>query len=232
VDNSDEEFLNGAAVDEDEDVVMLKKREEQVEEDEEFEKEFSRMMSESVESRKFEKKSAMLDVPIPMHLRGGQGNTREDCCGIVFASQRYLFSILYSLTDRRTTAAATNDQTSGKMSFTLLTKKGNRQQAKLMEVPSDSLLAINTRSKQEAEREEQQQLKQIVLNYEEREEANARTGKLLFTDIHALSTLNSNQTLYIAAAEDRKQRFAQRPRRILHIGGGGGDAYTSERFVV
>lgn len=113
----------------------------------------------------------------------------------MFASQRYLFSILYSLTDRRTTAAATNDQTSGKMSFTLLTKKGNRQQAKLMEVPSDSLLAINTRSKQEAEREEQQQLKQIVLNYEEREEANARTGKLLFTDINTLSTLNSNQKL-------------------------------------
>jgi regulator of nonsense transcripts 2 len=70
---SDEESLTGPAVDEDEDVVMLKKREEQVEEDEEFEKEFSKMMSESVESRKFEKKSAMLDVPIPMHLRGGQG---------------------------------------------------------------------------------------------------------------------------------------------------------------
>jgi len=72
-DMSDEESLAGPTVDEDEDVVMLKKREEQVEEDEEFEKEFSRMMSESVESRKFEKKTAMLDVPIPMHLRGGQG---------------------------------------------------------------------------------------------------------------------------------------------------------------
>lgn len=40
-----------------------------------------------------------------------------------------------------------------------------------MEVPADSALAINTRTKQEAEREEQQQLKQIVLSYEEREEA-------------------------------------------------------------
>ncbi|KAG2176033.1 hypothetical protein INT44_000512 [Umbelopsis vinacea] len=180
-DVSDEDSLAGPTMDEDEDVVMLKKREEQVEEDEEFEKEFSRMMSESVESRKFEKKTAMLDVPIPMHLRGGQ--------------------------DRRTFAAS-NEQADGNMSFTLLTKKGNRQQAKLMEVPSDSLLAINTRSKQEAEREEQQQLKQIVLNYEEREEANART----------------------AAAEDRKQqRFSQRPRRIFHIGGGGGDVYNAER---
>lgn len=63
------------------------------------------------------------------------------------------------------------------MAFTLLTKKGNRQQIKTMEVPSDSLLAVSTRSKQEAEREEQQQLKKLVLNYEEREEAAARQGK-------------------------------------------------------
>lgn len=85
---------------------------------------------------------------------------------------------MFQLIDRRTTAA-TNEQANGKMSFTLLTKKGNRQQVKLMEVPSDSLLAISTRTKQEAQREEQQQLKQIVLNYEEREEANARSGGLL-----------------------------------------------------
>jgi regulator of nonsense transcripts 2 len=149
-DEDEDEPMKQELGDEDEDVVMLKKKDELAqEEDEEFEKEFSKMMSESVESRKFEKKSAMLDVPIPMHLRGGQ--------------------------DRRTTA--TNpDPTNGKMSFTLLTKKGNRQQVKQMEVPSDSLLAISTRNKQEAEREEQQQLKQIVLNYEEREEANARSG--------------------------------------------------------
>lgn len=50
-----------------------------------------------------------------------------------------------------------------------------------MEVPSDSVLAVSTRSKQEAEREEQQQLKKLVLKYEEREEAAARQGKILFT---------------------------------------------------
>lgn len=46
-----------------------------------------------------------------------------------------------------------------------------------MEVPSDSVLAVSTRSKQEAERKEQQQLKRLVLNYEEREAAAARQGK-------------------------------------------------------
>ena len=54
---------------------MLKTKQEQVskEEEDEFEREFSRMMNESMESRKFEKKSAVLDVPIPMNLRGAQG---------------------------------------------------------------------------------------------------------------------------------------------------------------
>ena len=51
-----------------------------------------------------------------------------------------------------------------------------------MEVPSDSILAVSTRTKQEAEREEQQQLKKLVLNYEEREEAAARQGKFDFND--------------------------------------------------
>ena len=56
-------------------MVILKKKQEQIskEDDEEFEREFSRMMNESMESRKFEKKSAVLDVPIPMNLRGAQG---------------------------------------------------------------------------------------------------------------------------------------------------------------
>lgn len=56
-------------------MVVLRKRQEQIskEEEEEFEREFSRMLSESVESRKFEKKAAVLDVPIPMNLRGAQG---------------------------------------------------------------------------------------------------------------------------------------------------------------
>lgn len=70
------------------------------------------------------------------------------------------------------------------------------------------MLAISTRSKQEAEREEQQQLKKLVLNYEEREEAAARQAVL---------------------DERAKQRGNFRGRRVLHMGGGGGHAYASSR---
>lgn len=66
---------NAGDGDEEEDVVVLKNKREQLsrEEEEAFEREFSKMMSDSIDSRKFEKKTAMLDVPIPMNLRGSQG---------------------------------------------------------------------------------------------------------------------------------------------------------------
>lgn len=71
-DNNNE--TNEGGGDED-DVVVLKNKKDQLsrEDEEDFEREFSKMMSDSVESRKFEKKAAMLDVPIPMNLRGSQG---------------------------------------------------------------------------------------------------------------------------------------------------------------
>ncbi|KAK9767886.1 mRNA decay protein [Basidiobolus ranarum] len=105
------------------------------------------MMSESLESRKLERKAATLDMPIPMHL------TNQSMLGVLERNQ-------------------SEDQ--GNVAFTLLTKRGNKQQIRTVEVPSNCSLAVNTRNKQEAEREEQQQLKKLVLNYEEREEANQR----------------------------------------------------------
>ncbi|CEP12054.1 hypothetical protein [Parasitella parasitica] len=170
----------------DQDVVVLKNKREQLsrEEEEEFEREFSKMMSDSIDSRKFEKKGAMLDVPIPMNLRGSQA-------------------------DRRTLAQGAGKPETGKMAFTLLTKKGNRQQTKIMQVPSDSVLAVSTRSKQEAEREEQQQLKQLVLNYEEREAAAARQ----------------------AAAEERARlRGQNRGKKVLQMGGGAGGGFTPSEW--
>ncbi|EIE89727.1 hypothetical protein RO3G_14438 [Rhizopus delemar RA 99-880] len=173
--DSQDESENAVEGDE-EDVVVLKKKQEEIsrEDEEDFEREFNKMMTDSIESRKFEKKAAMLDVPIPMNLRGSQ--------------------------DRRTIARENNKPETGKMAFTLLTKKGNRQQTKIMEIPSDSVLAVSTRSKQEAEREEQKQLKQLVLNYEEREEAAARQA---------------------VVDERAKLKNQTRGKKVLYIPGGG-----------
>ena len=88
------------------------------------------------------------------------------------------------------------------MAFTLLTKKGNKQQLKTVGLPSDSALVINTRNQREAEREEQQQLKQLVLEYEVREEANQRAGTfydLRFTVVESqsMSRVQQNSDLLV-----------------------------------
>ncbi|SCV73578.1 BQ2448_7504 [Microbotryum intermedium] len=56
------------------------------------------------------------------------------------------------------------------MRFTLLTKKGNKQQTRSMEIPLESSIAVHTLEKRALDKAEQQQLKKLVLDYEQREE--------------------------------------------------------------
>ena len=80
------------------------------------------------------------------------------------------------------------------MKFTVLTKKGNKQQvcgfcllsrctsslcrvqAKKLAIPAESALATHTRSAQLQDKVEQEQLKRLVLNYEQREEVEEMKG--------------------------------------------------------
>ncbi|RXW16776.1 hypothetical protein EST38_g9080 [Candolleomyces aberdarensis] len=59
----------------------------------------------------------------------------------------------------------------GMTNFVVLSKRGNKQATREIAVPSTSALAVQTRSAQLQDKVEQQQLKQLVLNYEQREEA-------------------------------------------------------------
>ncbi|RPD73709.1 transcription factor [Lentinus tigrinus ALCF2SS1-7] len=69
----------------------------------------------------------------------------------------------------------------GVMNFTLFTKRGNKQQASIIPpchrgtrqiaIPAESALAVQTRTAQMQDKVEQQHLKRLVLNYEQREEA-------------------------------------------------------------
>ncbi|KAJ3048469.1 hypothetical protein HK097_010505 [Rhizophlyctis rosea] len=135
----------------DEVVVHLPPQEEEEDDgyDDDFEKEFSKVMQESLESRKHERKPAVFDVAIPRRVK-----------------------------EQVSSAAGGGEESDaaegeGEVTFMLLTKKGSKQQAKVMAVPADSDFVRSTRSKLEAEQEEKLQLKRLVLNYEERARADA-----------------------------------------------------------
>ncbi|KAL6697789.1 armadillo-type protein [Trichoderma pleuroticola] len=121
--------------------IIVTRQEEVVdpEDEAEFEREYAKMMSESLESRKFERKQ-LFDVPLPVRSRN-----REQ--------------------PMSTTGSGETGQ-SGTMAFSLMTKRGNRQQTRTVELPSDSTFAIAMKTQQQAEREEQQRIKNLVLNYD------------------------------------------------------------------
>ncbi|KIW10005.1 hypothetical protein PV08_11781 [Exophiala spinifera] len=133
--------------DEEEQIVVLRQEEQlDPEAEADFDRAFERMMAESLDSRKFERR-AQFDVPLP--IRKIQRQPAE------------------SVEEDPKPSAESEQNT---MAFSLMTRKGNRQQTKTIELPSDSSFAVSMKSKQAAEREEQQRIKNLVLNYDLRED--------------------------------------------------------------
>lgn len=126
----------------------------------EFDRELERLMADSVESRRFERK-AIFDVPLPMRRaprEAGSDSVPEGPApvesGSGFASESASGS------------ASGSQMPANTMAFSLMTKKGNKQQTRTIDLPSDSTFALAMRTQQQADREEQQRIKNLVLNYE------------------------------------------------------------------
>ncbi|CAK39364.1 uncharacterized protein An07g02760 [Aspergillus niger] len=149
---------NGDSESEDEEIFVTRQEEERDPEAEaEFDREFEKMMAESMESRKFERKG-VFDIPLPMK-RSGREAALE------------------------TPPPEAPKPTNNTMAFSLMTKKGNKQQTRTIDLPSDSSFAVAMRSQQQADREEQQRIKNLVLNYEMTNEAETNTDGTSFTVI-------------------------------------------------
>jgi len=152
--------------DSEEEAIVVTREEEEVnpEDEADFEREYAKMMAESLESRKFERKQ-QFDLPLPVRTKlRDPGAVNEPAEG-----------------------ASESPNPPGTMAFSLLTKRGNRQQVQIMvvlspdcnlltpcqtrtvELPSDSHFAIAMKTQQEAEKEEHQRIKNLVLNYDLRE---------------------------------------------------------------
>jgi len=61
-----------------------------------------------------------------------------------------------------------------RMTFTVLSRRGHKQTAHELSIPSMSALAIHTRTAQLQDKAEHEELKRLVLNYEQREEEASR----------------------------------------------------------
>jgi regulator of nonsense transcripts 2 len=145
--------------------------------DAEFEKELAKMMTDtSAESRRVDRRTALAlweSAALPTGLKKKRvGDLDED----------------------GNAPASTEEPV---MNFTLITKRGKQQQVSFclvyhvsrlsssynnctqtrrIAVPAESALAVQTRTAQLQDRVEQQQLKRLVLNYEQREEAEELRG--------------------------------------------------------
>lgn len=98
--------------DEEEHIVVTRPEDQRdPEADAEFDRELAKMMAESVESRKFDRKT-MFDVPLPMRRTVRDATTAEEAPGDVESP------------------APGNANGGGTMKFALLSKKGNRQQVR------------------------------------------------------------------------------------------------------
>lgn len=134
--------------DEEEHIVVTRQDERDPELEAEFDRELAKLMSESAESRKFERKP-VFDVPLPMRRARENPLTTED--GGSEASPQPV-----------------NAQNT--MKFSLLSKRGNKTQTRSIDLPSDSTFAVAMRNKQQAEKEEKHRIKNLVLNYESRDD--------------------------------------------------------------
>ena len=116
------------------------------EEEDEFTRELAKMISSTGDPRKpTERKAVPLDFAVPLAKRPQRTERAE---------------VEEDLLEERPKV----------MSFTLLTKKGSKQQTLKMEIPVDSAIAIHTLEKRAQDKAEQQELKRRVLDYESREE--------------------------------------------------------------
>ncbi|KAI3721333.1 hypothetical protein L2E82_32342 [Cichorium intybus] len=147
----------GPASDEDDEIhvrqkVMLVDPEEEAE----FDREFRALMQESLDSRKLELRARpTLNMMIPMNVF--EGSTR-DHHGRVSEGESGDEGVDYESGGRK------------EVQVKVLVKRGSKQQTKQMLIPSDSALVQSTKQKEAAELEEKQDIKRLVLEYNDREE--------------------------------------------------------------
>ncbi|KAL7421122.1 mRNA decay protein [Cryptotrichosporon argae] len=142
----------GAVSDDDaEDVVVIREKARTDEADAEAETDFDREFARALADTTVERKTAapIFDQAVPI-LRKAPAGARHATTGLA-------------------TGPGMKTGDGGKMQFMLLSKRGNKQQVREVDIPVDSAIANNLRSHQLASKAEQEHLKRLVLTHEQRQ---------------------------------------------------------------
>ncbi|KAH7072196.1 armadillo-type protein [Paraphoma chrysanthemicola] len=188
-DSDDDEPTKQQLSDEEEEQIIVTRPEDErdPEADAEFDRELAKLMSESAESRKFERKP-VFDVPLPMR-RAREAPTNAEDSG---------------------NEAPVPIAPSNTVKFSLLSKRGNRTQTRSIDLPSDSTFAVAMRNKQQADKEEQQRIKSLVLNYNEARDDGDDTGDSPFH--YTLQPNTNRKRTEISEALDKTPNPYAQPR--------------------
>ena len=158
---------------EEEEIIVIRDQKRNMEMDQEaegdFDREFARMLTDTTDVRRPERKTASIfDTAVPLIKKRGETSNQDD--------------------------------SSGKgMNFTLLSKKGNKQQLRNLDIPLDSAIALNSMSHQQRNKAEQEQLKRLVLQNERRQEKSEMMGLSFLFHSPAVADV-------LAIQEDARQR--------------------------
>ncbi|KAL9226515.1 hypothetical protein vseg_002321 [Gypsophila vaccaria] len=156
-DDEDDEEEIGPASDEDGEIHIRQKAPVlDPKEEDEFDRELKALMQESLESRKLELRTRpTLDMMIPMNIFEGSSKDHHG-----------------RLTEGESGSDTLDEENGGnrEVRVKVLMKRGHKQQTKQMLIPQECSLVRTTKQKEAAEFEEKQDIKRLVLEYNDREE--------------------------------------------------------------
>ncbi|XP_047940938.1 regulator of nonsense transcripts UPF2 [Salvia hispanica] len=174
-----------------------------------FDRELRALMQESLDSRKLELRSRpTINMMIPMNLfegsvkehhgRGTEGESGDEI---------------------------TDDGIGGskEVQVKVLVKRGNKQQTKQMYIPRDCSLVQSTKQKEAAELEEKQDIKRLVLEYNDREEEELNGGMQPLNSSHSGGRVSNRGHSW-----DGQHRSGG-PRHRQHIYHSGAGVYYGRR---
>jgi len=160
-------------------------------------------MQESMEQRKLELRGRpALNMTIPMSVFEGSGKDHHHFGRVVGENGEEVL-----------------DEENGEqreVQVKVLVKRGNKQQTRQMLIPSDCALVQSTKQKEAAELEEKQDIKRLVLEYNERDEEEANGLGTQILNWTSGGSRGSTRT-----GEGSGKSGGSRHRFYYHQGGGG-----------